>query len=61
MADMVDFIVEADSVWHSAEGKFYYKGQTISLPDSTKTVDGGAIKRAEPVEPVKGKKPRADA
>lgn len=61
MVEMADFIVAADSVWHSSEGKFYFKGQTISLPDSTKTVEGGAIKRAEPVDPVKGKKPRADA
>lgn len=61
MVEMADFIVEADSVWHSTEGMFYAKGQTITLPAATKTVEGGAVKRAEPTDSAKGKKPKADA
>lgn len=54
MSEMADFIVEADSVWHSGEGKFYLKGQTISLPASTRVVPGGSVRSAEKAKP-KGK------
>lgn len=57
MSDMADFIVEADSVWHSGEGRFYLKGQTISLPASTKVVPGGSVRHAEKAKPKKPEKP----
>lgn len=56
MTAMADFIVEADSVWHSEEGRFYLKGQTISLPASTKVVPGGSVRPADKAKPKKPEK-----
>lgn len=54
MAEMADFIVVADSVWHSGEGKMYLKDQIISLPASTKTTAESSV---QPVVKAKKLKP----
>lgn len=60
MADMTDFIVVADAIWHSGEGKTYLKGQTISLPASTKVGPGSSVMPAERVKKDKPDKPEKD-
>lgn len=57
---MADFIVEAESVWHSTEGRFYLKGQTINLPASTKVGPESSVRPAEKAKP-KGKAKDAEA
>ena len=54
---MADFLVVAESVWHSGEGKVYRKGQIISLPASTKTKPESSV---QPVAKTKPGKNRAE-
>lgn len=55
MVEHADFIVVADSVWHSGEGKTYLKGQTIILPANTKTTAESSVQPA-----AKAKKPKPE-
>jgi hypothetical protein len=55
--ELAEFEVVADSLWNSAEGRFYKKGDTIKLPSNTQVKGGGSIKYAntDDEEPSKRK------
>lgn len=59
---MADYEVVADQVWHSGEGKYYKKGEIISLAEGIKCTAESSIKPVvpEPEEKRRGRPPKSE-
>ena len=53
MADLADFIVVAEEVWHSTEGKMYRKGEIIRLPANLKVTNESSVQPVKEEEEPK--------
>ena len=59
--ELAPFTVVAEKLWHSTECKFYFQGETVMLPASTKVREDSAVQPIAPeAEAAKGKKSDKD-